>query len=156
MEENKETFYERNKFKIWFLVFLVVIGSIAIAALVIAERKQKPYTESLYSDVLNPATFKQSAGNTHQILYSYPVSAGQGNSNSGFFTIVMDGAHDIPPITFDVTDNLDRSILIKPTRVGKTTIIKFNKRDDSTMINLQINPRSSGIVLTSLSITLDR
>tara|TARA_R110002096_G_scaffold420792_1_gene626104 strand:- start:179 stop:649 length:471 start_codon:yes stop_codon:yes gene_type:complete len=156
MAGNEETFYERNKFKIWFLVFLAIIGAIAIAALVIAERKQKPYTESLYSDVLNPATFKQSAANIHQTLYSYPLSAGQGTNNSGFFTIVMDGPHDIPPITFDVTDHLDRSILVKPTRVGKTTIIRFNKKDDSTMINLHINPRSNGIILTSLSITLDR
>ena len=154
-EENK-SFYEKNKFKIWIIVFLVMIGSISIASLIIATEPKKPYTESLYSDVLNPATFKRNSADNHEILYSYPLNAGQG-SNSGFFTIIMDGAFDVPTISFDVKDQLGRPLIVNgPPRIGKTTTVEFKGKEDSTVIDFYINPGSSGIELTSLSITLNR
>tara|TARA_A100001015_G_C14784280_1_gene630437 strand:- start:372 stop:839 length:468 start_codon:yes stop_codon:yes gene_type:complete len=155
MDGERETFYEKNKFKIWVVVFLVIIGSISIASLVISTEPKKAYTESLYSDVLNPATFKHPSTGNHEILYSYPLNAGQGN-NSGFFTIVMDGAFDVPLITFEVRDQLDRSIISNSPKIGKTTTVNFKGREDTTIVNLYINPGSPGIQLTSLSITLDR
>ncbi len=155
MEEERKTFYEKNKFKIWIVIFLVIIGSISIASLVIATEPKKAYTESLYSDVLNPATFTHPGTGNHEILYSYPLNAGQG-SNSGFFTVVMDGAFDVPVITFEVRDQLDRSIISNSPKIGKTTTVNFKGREDTTIVNLYINPGSPGIQLTSLSITLDR
>ena len=138
MDQENKSFYDRNKFKIWIVVFLLVVAGISVASLVLVTEPKKPYTESLYSDVLNPATFKYPSTGNHELLYSYPLNSGQGNK-SGFFTVVMTGSFDIPI-----------------TRVGKTTIIKFNGKPDTSTINLYINPGASGIQLTSINITLDR
>ena len=155
MDQENKSFYDRNKFKIWIVVFLLVVAGISVASLVLVTEPKKPYTESLYSDVLNPATFKYPSTGNHELLYSYPLNSGQGNK-SGFFTVVMTGSFDIPNISFDVRDQSNTSIISNPTRVGKTTIIKFNGKPDSTTINLYINPGASGIQLTSINITLDR
>lgn len=155
-----DTFYERNKFKIWTILFLVIVGSISIASLVLVTDSKKTYTESLYSDVLNPATFKHTSAGNQELLYSYSLGSYLFNSgrsnNTGFFTIVMTGPFDIPSITFDVRDQLDRSIISNSPVVGKTTIVKFTPKSDTTTIQLFINPVSPGIQLTNLSITLDR
>ena len=113
------------------------------------------YSESLYSDVLNPATFKYTSTGKHELLYSFSLIPGQAQK-SGFFTVLTRGSFDIPLITFDVKDQLNRSIIANSPKVGKTTIVKFSGLSDSSKIDLYINPGASGIKLTSLNITLDR
>lgn len=150
-----ESFYERNKFKVWVVIFIVIIASISVASLVIAVEPKKPYSESLYSDVLNPATFKYSNTGKHEILYSFNLIPGQ-TQKSGFFTVVMTGSFDIPLITFEVRDQLNNSIIANSPKVGKTTIVEFRGNDNTSRIDLYINTGASGIKLTSLNITLDR
>lgn len=157
MDKPKEkigNFLERNKFTI-LSVFVAIIGVISIAALSISLEPKKSYTESLYSDVLNPATLKSTGSDNNELLYSYPLNAGQG-SNKGFFTMVMTGGFDIPSITFDVQDQSGRSIISNNPVVGKTTYINFTGRDDTVLINLLINAKTSNISLSSLAITLER
>jgi len=153
--DEKSSFFKENKFKFIFSVILVIVGSIAIAALVVATEPKKPYTESLYSNVLNPATMKQT--NKLELLYSYPLNSGQG-SNSGFFTIVtVDGSGSpFPNITFDVQDQEGRSIVSDKPVVGKTTKIHFKGREDTTIVNLYILPATGTVGLSSLTINLDR
>ncbi len=150
-----ESFYERNKFKVWIVIFIVIVTSISVASLVLAVEPKKPYSESLYSDVLNPATFKYPGTGKHELLYSFSLIPGQ-TQKSGFFTVVMTGPSAIPLITFDVRDQLNNSIIANSPKVGKTTIVEFRGNDNSSRIDLYINPGASAIKLTSLNITLDR
>ena len=154
MDKNS-SFFERHKFKIIFSVTLTIVTAIAIAALVIATEPEKTYNESLYSNVLNPATLKQ--GSKLELLYSYPLNSGQG-SKSGFFTIVSVDTQGspFPNITFDVQDQEGRSIIGPAPTVGKTTRVEFKGRDDTTTINLYVLPATGTIQLSSLTISLHR
>ncbi len=154
MDKNS-SFFERHKFKIIFSATLTIVAAISIAALVITTEPEKPYNESLYSNVLNPATLKQ--GNKLELLYSYPLNSGQGGK-SGFFTIVTTDAQgsSFPNITFDVQDQNGKSIMGPKPVVGKTTRIDFKGIDDTTIINLYVLPATGTIQLSSLTINLHR
>jgi len=153
MADNKaESFF--MKYKWWiFGILMALVLSLSIASIVLSTEPEKPYTESLYSDVLNPATLKKT--DKLELLYSYTLNSGQGD-NSGFFTIVVDGKFDFPNMTFDVQDQDGRSIISNDPVVGKTTTVNFSGRSDTTIINLYIYPTREDIKLKSLTINLNR
>ena len=155
MDKSQPSFYQKYKYPIFIFLVILTITAIILSSVSLSEshNSNKMYTETLYSDVLNPASFKSST--KLELLYSYPLNSGRG-TNNGFFTMVMDGPFDIPNITFDVQDQDGRSIISNDPVVGKTTMINFSGRDDTEVINLHIFPKDSKIKLKNLTINLNK
>ena len=140
--------------KNWILYFVITINLIiGIVSIVYATKSEKPYTESLYSDALNEATFKIMS--KEELLYSYSLASGQGNS-SGMFAVTVTSTSDIPSITFDVKDQLDRSLVSQKILVGKITKIHFTGKEGTTAINLYARAKTDNINLTNISVSLNR
>ena len=133
-------------------IILVIVLALSIAAIVLAS-ENKEYSESLFSSNLNTATFKQSP--SLELLYSYPINSGNG-TNSGYFTVTVDGPFQIPNISFGVQDQLGRSIINGKPVPNKITRVNFTGIGDpsSTVANLYIFPKSGNIILKNLTVNL--
>ena len=85
------------------------------------------------------------------------LNSGQGSA-SGMFTVTVISNSDIPTITFNVKDQLDRPLVSQRILVGKTTRIHFTGKEnpETTVLNLYAHPKGDNINLTNISISLNR
>ena len=144
----------KNLKKHWALYFFIIISlTLGSVGVYYATKPEKPYTESLYSDALSEATFKILP--KEELLYSYSLASGQGSS-SGMFAVVVTSTSDIPSITFDVKDQLDRSLVSQRILVGKITRIHFTGKEGTTALNLYAHAKGGNINLTNISVSLNR
>ena len=141
-----------KKYWLYLFVFLVILP-ICIAGLIMSLKPPKEYTESLFNTSLNNSTLNTTT--KQELLYSYPINSGNG-TNSGYFTVVVDGPFEVPNIIYGVEDQLGRNILKGSTRVGKVTDIAFEGKSDTTVANLMIFPTQGNIQLKSITVSLKR
>ena len=129
--------------KLWIIgafVFLAII--FGITSLILVETKSSPvYKETLVTNNNSLMTLKSGSS---ILLYTYPLEntpASDSSKFSGYFTVTIDAAGNVPSVSFNVQDDTGADITDQGNIVQQVSKINFTgvKKTNNVMLYITVN-----------------